>query len=44
MFRGYNESCNFLDYPVVSGNVSFYNGTNKKYFSYSSDWRGWINK
>ena len=23
-------SCEFLKYPVVSGNVSFYNGTNKK--------------
>ena len=23
-------SCEFLNYPVVSGNVSFYNGTNKK--------------
>ena len=28
--EGIKESCNFLDYPVVSGNVSFYNGTNKK--------------
>jgi phosphoribosylformylglycinamidine synthase subunit PurL len=27
---GINEACKFLDYPVVSGNVSFYNGTNKK--------------
>ena len=27
---GIKESCEFLDYPVVSGNVSFYNGTNKK--------------
>ena len=28
--QGVKESCEFLDYPVVSGNVSFYNGTNKK--------------
>ena len=27
---GIKESCEFLDYPVVSGNVSFYNGTNNK--------------
>jgi len=27
---GLKEACEFLDYPVVSGNVSFYNGTNKK--------------
>ena len=27
---GIKESCEYLDYPVVSGNVSFYNGTNKK--------------
>tara|TARA_B100001057_G_scaffold308392_1_gene308504 strand:+ start:2293 stop:4473 length:2181 start_codon:yes stop_codon:yes gene_type:complete len=27
---GINEACKFLDYPVVSGNVSFYNGTNNK--------------
>ena len=27
---GIKEACEFLDYPVVSGNVSFYNGTNKK--------------
>ncbi len=26
---GVKEACEFLDYPVVSGNVSFYNGTNK---------------
>ena len=25
---GVKEACEFLDYPVVSGNVSFYNGTN----------------
>ena len=24
------EACEYLNYPVVSGNVSFYNGTNKK--------------
>ena len=30
---GIKESCEFLDYPVVSGNVSFYNGTNKKNIS-----------
>ena len=28
--EGVKEACNFLNYPVVSGNVSFYNGTNKK--------------
>ena len=28
--EGIKEACLFLDYPVVSGNVSFYNGTNKK--------------
>ena len=27
---GVKEACEFLNYPVVSGNVSFYNGTNKK--------------
>ena len=27
---GIKEACKFLDFPVVSGNVSFYNGTNKK--------------
>ena len=30
MFEGIKEACEFLNYPVVSGNVSFYNGTNKK--------------
>ena len=28
--EGIKEACEFLEYPVVSGNVSFYNGTNKK--------------
>ena len=27
---GIKEACEFLNYPVVSGNVSFYNGTNKQ--------------
>ena len=27
---GVRQACEFLKYPVVSGNVSFYNGTNKK--------------
>ncbi len=27
---GIKESCEFLGFPVVSGNVSFYNGTNNK--------------
>ena len=27
---GIKEACEFLNYPVVSGNVSFYNSTNKK--------------
>ena len=28
--EGIREACEFLNYPVVSGNVSFYNGTNHK--------------
>ena len=28
--QGIKEACEFLNYPVVSGNVSFYNGTNNK--------------
>ncbi len=28
--KGIKESCEFLDFPVVSGNVSFYNGTNNR--------------
>ena len=28
--NGIKEACEFLDFPVVSENVSFYNGTNKK--------------
>jgi phosphoribosylformylglycinamidine synthase len=31
--EGIKEACEFLSYPVVSGNVSFYNGTNKKNIS-----------
>ncbi len=27
---GMKEACEFLDFPVVSGNVSFYNGTNQR--------------
>ena len=27
---GIKEACEFLNYPIVSGNVSFYNGTNNK--------------
>ena len=27
---GIKEACEYLNYPVVSGNVSFYNGTNRK--------------
>ena len=30
---GIKESCEFLNYPVVSGNVSFYNSTNNKNIS-----------
>ncbi len=30
---GIKESCEYLNYPVVSGNVSFYNGTNNKNIS-----------
>ena len=28
--EGIKKACEFLNYPIVSGNVSFYNGTNKK--------------
>ena len=28
--EGIKQACEFLNFPVVSGNVSFYNGTNKK--------------
>ncbi len=28
--EGIKEACEFLEFPVVSGNVSFYNGTNNK--------------
>ena len=28
--QGIKEACEFLNFPVVSGNVSFYNGTNQK--------------
>ena len=28
--NGIKEACEFLNFPVVSGNVSFYNGTNNK--------------
>ncbi len=28
--NGIKEACKFLNFPVVSGNVSFYNGTNNK--------------
>ncbi len=28
--EGIKEACEYLKFPVVSGNVSFYNGTNKK--------------
>ena len=31
--EGIKVACEFLNYPVVSGNVSFYNGTNKKNIS-----------
>ena len=31
--EGIREACEFLNYPVVSGNVSFYNGTNQKNIS-----------
>ena len=37
--EGIKEACEFLNYPVVSGNVSFYNGTNKKiYIQLSYRW------
>ena len=41
---GIKEACEFLNYPVVSGNVSFYNGTNKKYLSNTGHWGCWVNK
>ena len=28
--QGIKQACEYLNYPVVSGNVSFYNGTNNK--------------
>ncbi len=28
--KGIKQACEYLNFPVVSGNVSFYNGTNKK--------------
>ncbi len=31
--QGMKEACTYLDFPVVSGNVSFYNETNKKTIS-----------
>jgi len=31
--EGIKEACEFLNYPVVSGNVSLYNGTNQKNIS-----------
>ncbi len=30
IIQGMKEACEYLNFPVVSGNVSFYNGTNKK--------------
>ena len=42
---GIKEACEFLNFPVVSGNVSFYNGTNKKkYTPNTSNRRCWFNK
>ena len=29
---GVKNACEFLNFPVVSGNVSFYNGTNKNIY------------
>ena len=40
---GIKQACEYLNYPVVSGNVSFYNGTNKKYIPYPSYRRSWYN-
>ena len=31
--RGISEACSYLDFPVVSGNVSFYNETNNRSIS-----------
>ena len=43
--QGIKEACEFLNYPVVSGNVSFYNGTNKKNIYPNSSHRWcWFNK
>ena len=37
---GIKEACEFLDFPVVSGNVSFYNETNtKSIFPNTCNWR-----
>ena len=40
--EGIKEACKFLNFPVVSGNVSFYNGTNKNML-HSCNWRSWFN-
>ena len=40
---GIKQACEYLNYPVVSGNVSFYNGTNKKNLPNSCDRRSWYN-
>ena len=43
--QGMKEACEYLNFPVVSGNVSFYNGTNKKkHISYTSDWWNWFDR
>ena len=44
MFGGNERGNKFLNFPVVSGNVSFYNGTNKKYLPNACYRWCWFNK
>ena len=42
---GISQACKYLDFPVVSGNVSFYNETKNKGISPTPDnWWGGFNK
>ena len=43
MLTGIKEACEFLNYPVVSGNVPFITEQIKKYLSYSSNRWYWLN-
>ena len=43
--EGITEASKYLDFPVVSGNVSFYNETNDKGIKANTDyWWSWIDK